>query len=396
MKVIQSVHVLVFATALIFFSCKNEEKKTDIPVIEISDKAESGVLELSDVMTIDTMIALETTADNLVPGFAFLVPAGKYLLIIESGNKRMHQYDRNGKFIRFLLTAGAGPNEYTGISAYVTDTVSQIFYYSHFGDNKNINAVNMDTGEHLNRIPLPATKLKRENDIAGSALKSLFLLRDNTLACVPYNPAGLYSFFTMDVKGKFLSGIPMDSTLFRFAAQHVGTEIHFYRTGVESNADTIYTFTNTNDFKPATILHFALPDLKANEKLGWQPLLETPSKFIVSEGILSSTVTNGVTTSMRVDYKFYGVDRSGGTSFIFSNYRIGFLGGMEFPFNQSSSLGRNGNEMAVKIDAVDFREQAQAILKKEDTDPEVRVRLEKLMRELTDESNPIVLIGQLK
>lgn len=126
----------LFAAALLFAACGPKGAPGVVPVPENISKEALEPL----VRSID-LVPLETHGDDFLGQGTFLIPAdGKYLLVDE-GNRKLHLYGPDGKFLNRIGREGRGPGEYhmlfnvlyTGGRVYVYQSQSDLLVYRQDG-----------------------------------------------------------------------------------------------------------------------------------------------------------------------------------------------------------------------------------------------------------------------
>ena len=141
---------LLFAT-YILSACG--EKSQELFTIDIEKSAENIDLALSDILEDLSIVALETSDDVLISNYSGTFVTDKYILA--PGESHIHLFDKEGRHLKKLLYKGNGPNEYLNISAYCMDEEQSILYYTETQKKQSIFRVSLPDGTFLEPLSLP-------------------------------------------------------------------------------------------------------------------------------------------------------------------------------------------------------------------------------------------------
>ena len=113
-------------------SCGRAPK--EVPVVDIDNPTGYINLKLSDLLDDITIVPLETRDDFLLSTegsrFTSIPFAITDNYILASTNDKLLQLDRQGNYVRTLITRGRGPNEFIYILAHAVDEQQEILYYA--------------------------------------------------------------------------------------------------------------------------------------------------------------------------------------------------------------------------------------------------------------------------
>ncbi|MDL2243878.1 6-bladed beta-propeller [Parabacteroides sp. OttesenSCG-928-J18] len=107
-------YLLLIGCLLFCVSCKENEKESLLPVLELeASLASPKELSLDDICESVEYVPLETTEENLIKYISQVVVADEIILVVH--DNKCSLYSRDGKYLRQIGSQGGGPNEYNSI-----------------------------------------------------------------------------------------------------------------------------------------------------------------------------------------------------------------------------------------------------------------------------------------
>ena len=150
MKSIKSTLFLTVALATILCSCKSD-KAPKSEIIDLDNPFESIEIKLSDIVSDLTFVPLQTSNDLLLN-----VSAGSSIItdksIFTTSNDGIYQFDREGNFIRKVISKGNGPNEFGTIRKILVDEKRGILYLYEINSSDRVKRINISTSEAMEPI----------------------------------------------------------------------------------------------------------------------------------------------------------------------------------------------------------------------------------------------------
>ena len=150
MSSIKSTLFLTVILATVLCSCKSN-KAIKSEIIDLDNPVESIEIKLSDIVSDMTFVPLQTSNDLLLN-----VSAGSSIItdksIFTTSNDGIYQFDREGNFIRKVVSKGNGPNEFSSIRKMLVDEKRDILYLSEFSSYGRIKRLNISTSEAMEPI----------------------------------------------------------------------------------------------------------------------------------------------------------------------------------------------------------------------------------------------------
>jgi hypothetical protein len=380
--------VLKLVSSFLFFYLSSisvihgQSNLTDIPFkIDVKENFRNiKAINLSNIGKELSYIPLETTPECLIQSIRKILFSDSYIFISEF--KRLLQFDKNGKFIRQIGSAGSGPGEYLSIGDFCIDeqkkeiyiifsSATRLLIYGFDGVFKNSINLTFRPAQiipkdqnsliyHLWNVPGkndPSWIITNRQGITATSIKNNLKRISQPGFIVNHTP--LYSF---------------DNTL------------HFMEFGI----DTLYYFNDTQK-KPYAV--FFLDDLKMDA----DPLI-TPSLLkdekLLNKFWIGSIIENNVFLFIKF---FRGISnatmcaiynkKTATVTFLKENVFINDLdGGVKFWPKQII----NDNILVDYIDAFDLlKKQSGALVKK---DNNVSTILSNMKKQISETSNPVLIL----
>ena len=405
-KLFQGRSILSLALAIFLLSsCQTSPK--DIPVID-ADKP-SGTIDLSwsDILEDICMVALETTDDILIDNSenpSAIYVSNRY--IVAANTDEVHLFDKNGKHLRKLMVRGNGPNEFTYITNVFIDEKRDILYYTNPMDpQKNrLFRVNLKDGSFLDPLIPPL----RNFTLGAMDAEGYFYL-------LPVSESYRDTIQTSDLIYKYLpetGEVQTFSGSYAYAATTEGTSISHYK-GVNSffqfrHSDTLFSLSGKRlspqgVFKQKNRITDLLTDgddlsLVFSFKGGHlMEIYQSTSTIINRDGqqILSR----------RPRFAGYFVFDTQGQ---FQTVKKIHIDPFALDIDMEKAIKReqqiyfspipriSGNWGYVDVSAVNMVELIDQTLEKKEVSPSQAKKLEEIRAQITEDSNPVFIIGKLK
>lgn len=179
---------------------ETEQKEVKFGTIDLENPENTQNLKFSQLAGNIRCIPLETTPDFIIPdNNTDLWVSDKYIITIS--DKDIRQFSPEGKFIRKLASSGKGPDEYIRLISYTVDEQNDIFYYGHQGDYNSIYAISLRDGQ-------PAAKIRNT-----ACLPAEMSVINGNIFCLPLSSVTKkLEAFLITPSGKIIDSIP-DLTL---------------------------------------------------------------------------------------------------------------------------------------------------------------------------------------
>jgi hypothetical protein len=397
------VYLLLFGIAMTSSCSPDKNRVPEQAVIDLSGALkEDTVLMLSGIASDIEYVPLETTPDCMLGDYWNVRPLvlNNFILVSDKSQRKelpLKLFTRQGKYLGEIGAIGKGPDEFGSIVSYACLEEYDRIYI-------------------LDRYPSKLLIFNFQRQCLGT-----IPVADRAAKVVAYNPDRIgvmylphnemtndtARFEWLDHTGKILESVPLyagrpkdGGGMYQLSArlQQVGKELHFF----ERPFDTVYQLIPERGFKPVWSFKLgpdqmprdlSLDPIKYNENFqnyaSLERALETPDYFFIN-----------VIQKQRNKTIFYDI-KSQSASWLRQNegYEGFFLGTQGFvndldggaPFWPNS---RTGN-LFVSITAPSvlipaFKDHPAASVKLKN--PELRERLFKMVDQLKDDDNPIVVI----
>ncbi len=351
--------------------------------INLDEAGKTRTVKLSELASNLKCVPLESKENVIIPDDQTRIWAGeKYIIALN--NKDIQQFTADGKYIRKLASAGKGPNEFTYIIPFAVDETSSRLYYGHQGDWYHISVIDLTTGEHLPKLKVNI--LPFDMDIKDGNILYTPFNRGNSFPTVLYtiNPAGELIDSVRNpntsVMSNFLNGnaqlLPVKQNGIHLQMQDTVYNLH------NSGLESLFVFDYGNKFHPET-------NLKGMSKA---ILAETSDHFLIRmEDIdMQKSDNGGIMVTLRpshtrwVDKKSLEIDEM-------EKFYIDPLD-IHKEISYSSLLVKN-RKVIYKLSAFSIKEIAE---QKAEAGETLSPLLKQLNEQLTEEDNPVLIIGDLK
>lgn len=360
-----------------------DEKKEKSILIDLDQSFDTKEIKLSELADDIRCIPLETNGDFLLPDNNTMYwVSDKYIISIS--DKDIRQFSSEGKFVRKLASAGKGPDEYSRILSYAVDENNDVLYYGHQGDWKHIFAIDL-------KNELPIRKINTR-----CLPKHIQIVKGNIL-CFPYNYRNEANCDAILItpQGHIIDSIPSAPKPAQEGSRIITPSMGL----VVNNEDDI--FVHRND----SLLHFSFNGLTPViafrytdkfdpeshlEGVQWDVLFKNKNYAAIQKKVIAMKKTESMIMVNTTNDITLVIDLENFRPIKISGFTIDPLDEKhdEFP-----SFKLTGKKLVRKMSAFDLKELAR--IKRENGEPLPPV-LQQLDTQLTEESNPVLIIGNLK
>lgn len=377
--------ISIIIILMISNACQNKEKaistyhvdSNEITKIDINTPIDSSKINLTALGEDLRVVRLETSDSCLFGNASYLI--GKEYIIAFS-QQHIILLDQNGKYIRTLSSYGKGPQEFRFIIANVFNKQENQLIAMDYG-RSYIHCWSLPNGQYSS-IPL-AQK--------GGAY-TLIPLTDTTLKIANYRTDQTkYKLYSQTLSGRFLDGLLNTG---KEDSRRVNWQNNLYKTGTAlyyrpHHSDSIFQV-----LSDTLMLKYVFP-INQNQRLHILQFTERQMIFAVYNITKEKKVVSG--KNWGVNYEgynvFYIVDLTKGQITCSRQINNDYFGvNVE---NRNITFQENGL-FHLQIPASKLTTLIPEILEKNDIDATVRQRLEQLKSEITEEDNPILIIGTSK
>lgn len=373
-------YLLLCGAGLLLLLGACQEKKTETFVVNLNEAQGNEKVKTSDFIENIRCIPLETNEDFLIPDDQTRIYAsGKYIITIS--NNAVHQFSPDGKYIRKLANAGKGPDEYNMIFGYTVDEDNDLLYYSHYGDWENISVINLKNGQ-------PAGKLKTR-----SLPWSMRIINGNIL-CFPmshnnHSGADIFMLSPTGILLDSLKSLPPKGGVISLSNYSLipgcENDIFIYRN------DSVYLF----DFQKSKLLATLQYDNKFDAETNpvgveWEFILKTPDCFLIQKKN-TEMKRNGNAISVRSQSN--DVVRIDAKDFHTSKIEKLYIDPLDIEYSNFPYFRVTGKKLVAKMSAFTLKEIIQ---EKREEGKSLTPELEQLDQQITEESNPVIILGDLK
>lgn len=368
----------IWVLLLLVMACN--EKKHETLLVDLDETYDTKTLKMSDLATNVRCIPLETVEDFVVPDNNLDIwVSDKYIVTLSDKDIRLFSGD--GKYLRKLASAGKGPDEYFYVLSCMVDEENDILYYGHQGDWASICAIDLKTGKALEKL-------------TTGCLPMYMRMVDGNIFCIPstYNSRADYSVFTITPQGEIIDSLPKPASNKRVISlsetkliQGIGKELFIARN------DSVYKFDYKNPSLLAAFKYTGKFDAETNpEGTNIDVILKSRDGFLLrSQHMVMKK--NGNSTSLRIEAgKTWQLDTKDGKMFEIDKL---YVDPLDEDYSNPPYLHVTGKKICWKLSAFDVKKLADS--KREDG-KELSPVLQQLDEQLTEQSNPVIIVGDLK
>lgn len=348
------------------------------------DKVKDTLLpKLSDYAEGFEFVPLETKEECLVNRGEYFVTE-KYILF-KKRRFGILQFDRRGRFIRTLVKYGQGPTEYTR-TGWTVDEKSQTIYLAVSGKKNYFLCFNLNSGEYLGDL---------KKAIPGNSTNIEFTA-ENSLLVNPFakfkEGEKEYYLYEQDLSGELIRTFEAPSGWFNVSS---GKNLFVFDGKARYELFDDGSIFTVLENRLVPFMSFDFGGTNTPDRVGYCSVImeyETDGWVVIKKRSVVQIVddiTYFESTNYIFDKKEEKVYHQGPIHFDPTHQRI-YDGD-----NKSLSIQGNGIVYFV-YQAVDLMEQAEkAMADSEFSDP-YRSQLKKVASLLTENDNPVVVIGKLK
>lgn len=386
------------AFCLLFAYCRSQNSVSDINKVDITRKYTEMEVKLSDFAEDIQIVRLETHEDALVRQYWGYV-GERYIIAVDLS--RVLLFASDGKYICEIARRGNGPGEYSQVDAWTVDEREQYFLYHEKGKGY-LNRYNLGKRLQDGTIPLPGK----------GGLGNLISLNDNLLAVLPgmFSDYG-YRWFLQDTAGQIISGIKKEPVphpgawagLSPIFLKGAGNSVIFQ----PSESDTVFRIAG-REMKPEMVFIPEKPSVSGDIVTGSDAIYMFQNKkylFIRNVGY-EKTVTGSSASISPTTIENLLVEKRTGDLKKVSRFVYEF-GGIELTVPYVAFQG-NGRFFTT-FQAFEFRQQIKEALSSTadnrgkgnevrgaGVSMEPRQALEKLLSEISENDNPVLITGRIK
>lgn len=372
-KNIQLLAIVFFL--MVIWAC--QEKKEKFGTIDLDQTNKTEVLKFSQLADNIRYIPLETSPDFILSDNNIrLWVSDKYIIILS--NKDIRQFTPEGKFIRKLASSGKGPDEYISIISYTVDEQNDILYYGHEGDSKSICAINL-----RNESPV--------NKINTGCLPWEMCIVDGNILCLPmkYSSEKKLNIFRMTPSGKITDSIPAPPS----DKKDVSTTL------LPGKGENRYTLYNDTIFRldfptPTAIAAIRLSDLLTRGSMSgsmYWIVLKNPDHFVIrKEKVEMSRTSQGSINSKITESAILLVDAHTWQTSRADKFNLDIL---DREYSGLPDLKVSGRKIFCTMSAFEIKNLAK---EQREAGKTLSPALQQLDEQLTEESNPVIIVGDLK
>jgi len=385
---------LLFFTA--FFSCNKPTQDPSLTIksigsdqlmtINFKEIKDSTQIKLSDFAADFQFIPLETRPECLLPYVDCLVT--RNYILCKAGEAGILQFNRDGRFIRKLVTCGKGPIEVARYFQWAVDEERQSLILSSSDKTGYFLNFDLKTGAYLKDIP----------NAVPSGSVHMRLTGNRELLCVPGikpepgQPSWLLYWQTLD--GKLTGSI-------RGPAGHIiisGSTLYPFENGFrfsQREDDTLYGVWNEK-LVPYLAYNYGEPNPIGFDKVGYKTirvLLEVEDYLFTYLHRVDEIIknTNGFTSAGSA--RWICLDKIRKKAFLMKDIYNDFTGS----HMQSSEIQAQPDGIfSIGYQAVDLKEIAEKALADPKMPADIRQRMEKINAMVKADDNPVLIVGRLK
>lgn len=355
---------LIGLCCVLFMSCNNGavyvEKVNGHEVFVCKANELGGEVEdflLSELVESVDVVRLETNDSCLVKEIWKIVVSDNYIGILEHDGRPYKLFDRKGRFVTNVGRIGQGPHEYNNLINASIDEKNNRIYLMPFARTDALLCYDLEGNPH-DDIPLYYKSLD----------KGSFFIKDDiiTVFSMPITNKEVFA-FQQNLKGELIKTMPATENLYSdtydnelFTSYNKGVfSIHY------TAIDTLFNYDpESNTLIPRYCTQFEEP--------AFQVYRDLPNHYI--------TLSN---SNIIVDKKTKKAN--------YYKTKNDFLGGLDVGYFQSDN-----DYVVVRYDSSQLLEDLQKNINNPDLTKEVHDRMSNLIDSISEDDNPVLIIGRLK
>lgn len=379
MKIIELAFLLLLTTSCI------EKNIKPIPIVDLQNPIKSREIKLTELLDEIQVIKLETSDSILLGPNTYYLIGDKHIISIDQD--KILQFSRNGTFVRMLVKAGKGPDEFLRAEAFALDDKNEILFINHRGDSRNIISYNLNNGQRIKRIPTGVDNIISQIIIAG----------DSTLTIVPRMNSE-YNFYYLTTSGNFISGLAPPK------AKNIGFETSIFMIDrflyyMPKEYDTLY-LVDKNSCVPYCYFNIENRFSYDNNEIGnFVYLSSTAPDFIIANKVHARIKLNsdGETFTMNADKQTrYLVSKKDFSVYEIQDFYNDFLGFKENLDQWDTYLNITNGFGHICYSAFELKQKIKETLISSRIDDQVRNRISVLNAQINENDNPVLVVGVLK
>ena len=360
-------------------------------LVHLKKVKDSLSIKTSDFADNFQFVPLETKKECFLD-YVYAYITDSYILV----QKHKHgilQFDQEGKFLRTLVGYGKGPLEFIK-GTWTVDEENQILYLSDMGKPDYFLRFDLHSGKYLGDL----------KKVVPGRVDNIYLHDNKQLLVSCSGKLGTddhpYQIYWQDLDGEFINGIKASPNYYLRSSSLFKLPDGEYRYQIY-DVDTIFSIKNEM-MVPYMLFDFGEVNPPSNDYVGHKRMslyfevnswVQFKNFYITKienrgDGNLIS-ITSGALANYTLDKKTSKVYNSGDLVFIPTNHSFT---SQEY---QSLSIQENG-KVHYSYQALDLIEQAEKALADPEFRDPYRSQLEKVVSELDENSNPVLIVGKLQ
>lgn len=363
---------------LMLSACNGKKEKNFL--FNLDNIITSENLKLSQLTDNIRCIPLETNENFVLPDNTTRYwVSDKYIITLS--DKDIRQFSPEGKFVRKLASSGKGPDEYLNIFSYTVDEERDILYFGHQGDWNHIFAIDLKDGKSIGKIET-------------RCLPRYMTTSQGNILCFPFNYQNEANSDAILVhpEGKILESIPTSSS-------PEGFDITPNLTLIPSNENDLFISRNDSLFQftfkgfiPLLALQYSdkFDPATHSEGVQWDILFKNKDFVLVQKINIEMKQSEEAIRINMTSNASELIDLQNSTHIRIKGF---YIDPLEEEYKNFPSFKLTGKKLVWKMSAFDLKELAQNKREKGETLSPV---LQQLDEQLTEESNPVLIIGDLK
>jgi hypothetical protein len=395
--------IVILISLQIFCSCNTQTDNfmdNRVFLLNIENCKETADLKLSDLIDSCHLVQLETTNESLLGNsYWYIYITDEYIIVDD--NNGISLFAADGKFIDKIIKIGRGPQEIS--------VAHMIYYY----EKENLLFINdlynnldyllcYDVKSQIFKPPIKKYFSNQWGDFL--VYNDSLIMGSPSLLDAGSNP---YAIFFQNFKGNFISGMKSKRNVIIGQGQEVISQrVRFYIGDQKIHIkyiydDTLFTL-NENQLSPYLIIsdNSQQPDLpnmtvKAGDKRSFFDRFENSSFMIFrNQTYIGSTPFNG---GERADYKrdYFLLNKSNGNYKAINTYTDDLIGKIQKNEGEIMSFPSSlpNNRMYVLYSPLELLQNTSAELFGSEFPESLRTNLMKIISNLRETDNPVLLVG---
>ena len=384
---ISCITMKIIKLALVFLLCISCSERNNklVPTIDLQDSGKARVIKLSELLDHIQIIRLETNDSILLGPDTYYLFNDNFIISIDQ--EKIIQFSVTGEFIRILARAGTGPEEFLRPEAFALNVNKDLLLIYHRGDSHNITFYDLNNGHLVKRLPTNTENL----------ISEILISQDSILTIVPrFNIK--YNFYYLSSSGTIIGGIAPPE------AKNVGLQ-----TSIELADNQLYympkefdTLYLVNNMKLNPYCFFKVEDRFSytNNEIGnFIYISSIASGFMIVNKTHARIKLNpdGETFSMNADKqtRFY-INKKDFSNFEIMDFYNDFLGFKESTDQWDNYLNTSNGIGYICYSSFELKQKIKDALQSDKPDDHIKKRISELNVQISENDNPVLLIGSLK